>query len=528
MQPIAVVQDAILGTSGSNSLTQLVLSVILEVSGLFRGLGVFDHLFGIRAVRSGEGGSGLRCQSFDRVIVRHVCHHPVYTFYVGKIGLGLEKEIEGESQMLHRRQFLGAGVATATFAYGLPALHGADSTKKYRTALIGSGWFGKNVMFEAIDSGRCEIVALCDVDQNMLKNAQDKVEERTGNRPKGYGDFRDLLDEQKPEIVIVSTPDHWHPLIAIAAAQAGAHVYVEKPVGHTVLEGRAMTRAARAADRKMQVNTHRRASPHNIAARKFIQDGNVGKIGSCRAFVHYSGGAGTPVPDEDPPAYLDWNMYCGPSRLRPYNRLIHPGGFRQFYDFANGQLGDWGIHWMDQILWCMDEQYPSEICSVGGRFIREDSTETPDTQFVQFKFDSFDTVWEHRNYAANHAEKHNVGIYFYGTKGTLHLGWEDGWTFYPQDGGETQHMDPVLHLPDKQNIKELFHNFLESIEGRETLISDIEGGHRSTAMSLLGVLSMKLGRSITWDGEKEICVGDEEATQKLRRTYREPWVYPDV
>ncbi len=426
-----------------------------------------------------------------------------------------------------RRKFLGAGAA-AGLAFAAPAVHGAQKNRKFRTAIIGSGWWGMNILNTAIDAGHSEVVAMCDVDRNILDKAAQSVEQKTGQMPKKYGDFRELLDEQKPEIAIVATPDHWHPLCAIAAVKAGAHVYVEKPISHTIHEGIAMVRAARAADRVVQVGTHRRASPHNISGMKFLRSGKAGKIGMVRAFVHYPGGPGEPVPDSDPPPGLDWDMWCGPAPLRPFNRLIHPRGFRRFLDYANGQLGDWGIHWMDQILWWTEEKWPQSVHSTGGRFIKRDNTDAPDTQVVNFEFDSFTAVWEHRWYAGNEAEKHNIGCYFYGTEGTFHLGWRDGWNFYPSRKSQpVVHEDPQLHQPDDQNIPELWADFLHCIEHGGRPICDIEIGHRSTTMSLLGMLSLRLGRSVRWDGERQVCAGDEQADRLLRRAYRAPWRYPE-
>ncbi len=433
-----------------------------------------------------------------------------------------------------RRRFLGASAATAgSLAFAAPAVHGADKVKKYRTALIGSGWWGKNILNCAIGAGESDIVALCDVDQNMLDRAVEDVEKKTGGTPKKYSDYRELLEREKPEIVIVGTPDHWHALNMIAAVKAGAHVYVEKPICHTIGEGIAMVKAAREADRVVQVGTHRRVSPHNVSAMKFLKDGNAGQIGMVRSFVHYGGGPGEPTPDSDPPPELDWDMWCGPGPLRPFNSRIHPRGFRQFLDYANGQLGDWGIHWMDQILWWTEELWPKSVHSIGARHIRRDNTDAPDTQVVNFEFDSFTAVWEHRYYAGNNAENHNVGCYFYGTGGTFHLGWQDGWTFYPTSKkAPTQHEDPQLHKPDDQNIPELWADFLRCIKTGERSICDIEIGHRSTAMSLLAMLSVKLGRAIRWDSNKQRCIDsagtfDAEANALLAREYRPPWQYPE-
>lgn len=430
---------------------------------------------------------------------------------------------------ISRRSFVKTATA-AGFVAGAPAvLPAASKAKKYRTVLIGTGWWGMNILREAIRSGECETVAMCDVDDNQFEAAAAEVKELSGESPKHYRDFREILEKEKPEIAIVATPDHWHPLVTIAAVNSGAHVYVEKPIGHTIMEGRAMVNAARHNDRVVQVGTHRRVSPHNVAGMKFLKEGGAGKIGMVRAFVHYGGDAGSPTPDSEPPKGLNWDMWCGPAPLVPYNEKMHPKGFRQFLNYANGTLGDWGIHWMDQILWWTEEKFPKRVFSTGGRHIKRDNTTAPDCQIASFEFDSFTATWEHRQFAANNAENHNIGCYFYGTKGTFHMGWLDGWNFYPTNKNhKVLHQEPKLNEPDNQNIRELFADFLHSVKDGSRPACDIEIAHRSTNMSLLGMLSLKSGRSVEWDGEKEVIVGDDEANKLLRRDYRAPWKYPEV
>ncbi len=431
-----------------------------------------------------------------------------------------------------RRRFLTASaLAVAASTLPTPALIGAEKDKKYRVALVGSGWWGMNILNAAIASKTVEPVALVDVDKRQIDSALKKVKESTGLEPKTFVDYREMLEQVKPDIVINATPDHWHALITIDACKSGAHVYVEKPICHTIHEGIAMVKTARETNRKVQVGTHRRASPHNIAAMEFLKSGKLGKIGSVRAFVNYQGGPGKKEPDSPVPEGLDWNMWCGPAPLVPFNKRIHPKGFRNFLDFGNGQLGDWGIHWLDQILWwSQEEQYPKSVASSGGRFIAEDNSDGPDTQHVVYQFDKFDVVWEHRRYAGNPPEKHNIGIYFYGTKGVLHLGWLDGWSYYPSgdmNKEPAEHMDPQLDKPDEQNIAGLWTDFIESIETGRKPMCDIEHGHRSTTLALLGMLSLKLGRGVVWDGVKQTIPNDPEACKLLAREYRAPWVYPE-
>ncbi len=451
---------------------------------------------------------------------------------------------------MHRRAFLRTSGLTAsalsTWNFSVRAQDKAG--KKFRTVLIGCGWWGNNILREAMASGSCEIVALCDVDRRQIEPTLAAVTAATGDQPKIYGDFRELLAEAKPDIAIIGTPDHWHALQTIAALKAGAHVYVEKPIAHTIMEGRAMVNAARASGKVVQVGTHRRISPHNVSGREFIRSGKVGDIASVRCFVHYGGGPEKPLPTVEIPKELDWDMWCGPAPLRPYNGgdprdksqawrgAIHPRGFRSYLDYANGQLGDWGIHWLDQVLWITGQKAPRKVFSTGGREIAgppvftptEQTSDAPDHQVAVFDFPGLTVHWEHRKFAGNNAEKgENVGCYFYGTKGTFHMAWQKGWTFYPvNEKEEPIHEDAKLNEPDGQNIRELFADFLKAIRTGSKPISTIEEIQLSTNCALLGMLSYKLGRSIEWDAAKELCVGDHAANKLLRREYRKGWEFP--
>lgn len=433
-----------------------------------------------------------------------------------------------------RRRFI-ATAATSILAAPY-VLRGADAGRKYRTALVGCGWWGKNILKEAMASGRCAVTSLCDVDAGVLEVAGEQVKDLSAEEPKRFKDYRELLEKDKPEVVIIATPDHWHALTTIAALRAGAHVFVEKPTGHTVNESRAMLKASREAGRVVQVGLHRRIGPHHVSGMKFLKEGNAGKVGMVRLFV--SGGGGgpeRPSPNAEPPDGMDWDMWCGPAPKRPFNSKLHPGGWRQFMDYANGTIGDWGVHWLDQVMWWSGERYPKRVFSVAGRPIkgppvldgREQTTDAPDHQVATFEFEQFTCTWENRAFAGNEAEKHRIGAYFYGTKGMLHIGWRDGWTFYPS----SQNQKPVtekaqLQEPDGHNIKLLWADFIEAIENRRRAVADIELAHRSSVLPLLAHVSSRVGRSITWDGEREEVSGDEQANALLSRPYRQPWVYP--
>jgi len=435
---------------------------------------------------------------------------------------------------MKRREFLRMAAGAGASALAAPYIR-AEKERIYRTALIGSGWWGKNILKEAIASKRCKVVALADVDASVLEIAADRVNDLAGETPKTYADYRELLAKEKPEIVIIATPDHWHALNTIAALKSGAHVFVEKPTGHSVNESRAMLRVAREADRLVQVGLHRRIGPHHVSAMKFLKSGAVGDVGMVRLFAYSGGGKEKPNANEEPPEGLDWNFWCGPAALRPFNKKLHPGGWRAFLDYGNGTLGDWGVHWLDQVLWWSEEKYPRRIFCSGGRAIKGDAvndsrgqtSDAPDHQVATYEFEKFTCIWEHRQFAENGPDKHRIGAYFYGTNGTLHIGWRDGWTFYPAKKSEKMiHEDSQLQEPDGHNLTLLWADFIGAIDEQKKPVSSIEVAHRSSVLPLLGMISWRLGRSIEWDGAREQIVNDVDGNKLLSSNFRAPWVYP--
>lgn len=433
---------------------------------------------------------------------------------------------------IQRRTFL-AGTAAAAAAVSAPAIHAAAKNKQYRTALIGAGWWGMNILREALAAGQTKVVALADVDSDRLEINAEEVNDLSGETPAVYSDYRELFEKEDIEVAIIATPDHWHALNTIAAINAGAHVFIEKPTGHTIGESQAILNASEMSDRVVQVGMHRRIGPHHVSGMKFLKSGGAGEVGMVRMFVHSRGGEEKPTRNSEPPENLDWEMYCGPAPLRPYCGRIHPGGFRNYLGFANGTLGDWGVHWLDQVLWWCDQQSPRSVYSVGGRPIKgeavltekEQTTDAPDHQIATYEFDDFTAHWEHRRFAGKGPEQTSIGCYFFGTNGTFHMGWRDGWTFYPADEKKSIiHEDSQLQEPDGHNIRLLWADFLQAIETGSKPVAGIEIGHQATTLSLLGMLSLKLGRSIQWDGNT--IPDDPDAARLLRRDYRGDWVYP--
>ncbi|MEO1450802.1 MAG: Gfo/Idh/MocA family oxidoreductase, partial [Bacteroidota bacterium] len=360
---------------------------------------------------------------------------------------------------MHRRQFLQTGLAASAFST-LPILPALARTRPYRLALIGTGWWGMNILREAMAYGNVKVVGLVDVDQMHLIQAQTEVQKLKGDKAKIFEDYREMLQKTRPEIVIIGTPDHWHALNAIHALEAGAHVYLEKPISHTLDEGLAILQTARRVGKKVQVGTHRRVSPHNIAAIDFLKAGKAGQVHSVKCFVNYAGNPRLPARPTEVPVSLNWDLWCGPAPVNPFNSQIHPKGWRMFLDYANGHIADWGIHWFDQVLWWTEELHPKKVFSTGGRYLQTDSSDAPDTQYALYEFETFTLQWENKRLAPNANESANVGCYFYGTEGTLHLGWRDGWTFYPRDKKKEPVNYPASLLDSLYKVRPEFGNIL--------------------------------------------------------------------
>ena len=232
---------------------------------------------------------------------------------------------------ISRRRFLQSASACAALA-ALPAL-GADALdlvqrKPRRVGLIGAGWYGKSDLWRLVQVAPVEIVSICDPDQRLLAEAVEMARQRqkSGKKPRAYGDYRQMLAAHDLDIVLVGSPDHWHALHTIAALEAGADVYVQKPISADVLEGEAMLAAARRHRRVVQVGTQRKSTPHLIEAKRQIVDaGLLGRIGHVDMCCYFPMRANGNPPVEPVPDFFDYEMWTGPAPLRPYDGLPHIG-----------------------------------------------------------------------------------------------------------------------------------------------------------------------------------------------------------
>lgn len=450
---------------------------------------------------------------------------------------------------MDRRRFLTRTGAGLTLSAGLtmPLAHGLFAGSRQKTArvgLIGCGWYGKCDLFRLLQVAPVEVVGLCDVDSRMLAEAAELVSQRQISRktPRTWGDFREMLDQQEFDILLIDTPDHWHALPTIAAVHKGIDVWVQKPTGVDVIESQSMLNAARRTGRVVQVGMQRRSTPHLIEAKDRVVDaGLLGDIGMVEVYCYYHMRAQKNPPVTAPPAHFDYDMWTGPAPLRPYTELVHPRSWRAFMEYSNGIIGDMCVHMYDMVRWMLKLGWPSHISSTGGILVQTDSiANTPDTQTATFQHPDFPVVWQHRSWGDPPDSEYPWGATIYGDRGTLKLS-VNKYDFIPRGKGERLHGDAVFEYdkyPEDETEKDLerhvasairghMRNFLACIESREKPVSDIEQGHISSASCMLANLSLQLQRSLQWDPATHTVVGDKEATEQLRRAYRAPWIHPE-
>lgn len=244
---------------------------------------------------------------------------------------------------MQRRTFIkktAVGTAGITMPFYLDSF---AKGRRLKIGLIGAGWFGSWLCEAALNTGKAEILAVCDVDSERLHGSADKLEQLQGGRPRTFGDYRDMLDMNELEAVLIATPTHWHALQFIAACKKGLDIYCEKPLSYDIMEGVAMIRAAEKAGNIVQIGFQRRQCEAYKYARQYIEEGKAGNINQVVAQIHFSANPEDPT-IQDPPESLDWDLWCGPAPKLPYSRGAHMT-WRWKKEYGNGHLVDWGIFW---------------------------------------------------------------------------------------------------------------------------------------------------------------------------------------
>ena len=426
-----------------------------------------------------------------------------------------------------RRYFLSTS-AKVIAASGIVLSRSARSAavsanSKVRVGLIGCGRMGRGDLNAFFLNPEVECPIVCDIDDAHIAEAAKLVQDKRGNTPDSVKDFRHVVDRNDVDVVLVATPDHWHALPTVYACQAGKDVYVEKPLGKTIAEGRAMREAARRHKRVVQMGTQWRSGQHYQDAVAFVQSGQLGKIRMVRAWAYldWVGGIGRPA-DCDPPPGVDYDMWLGPAPKRPFNPNRFHFNFRWFWDYAGGLMTDWGVHLLNVCLWAMGTETPRTVYSSGGKRIVDDNTETPDTQITVYDFPSYTLIFEHQILGGVGIGGRPHGMSFSGSEGTLTIdaqGWE------------------VVREPEKTLVpfkKEAagdgrpahVRNFLDSVVSRGQPIENLDLGHFVSTVAHLGNIAFRTGRQVTWDPAHERVEGDKEANRLAAATYRKPWTLP--
>ena len=412
--------------------------------------------------------------------------------------------------MSSRRKFLANSSMLALGGFALQSFNtknfsgiitsAADQINIGVIGIKGMGW--ANTM-SILKIAGVNLVALCDVDQSVL---DDRMKELKGKnidtgKIKTYKDYRGLLDNKDVDAVIIGTPDHWHALIMIDAVRAGKDVYVEKPVGNSIEECRAMVAAQEKYNKVVQAGQWQRSQQHFRDAIALVHSGQLGNIRTVKVNCYQGWMKPAPVvADSAPPPGVDYKMWLGPAKTRPFNSSRFHFNFRWFWDYAGGLMTDWGVHLMDYAIFGMNAPVPKTVSALGGRFAYPDLyQETPDTLTALYEFDGFNIVWDHAmgidngNYGKDHS------IAFIGNNGTLELD-RGGWQVIEEKRSEKKVSVP-RKTPTDNGLDKHMENFVAVIRSRKLgdLNCSIQTGAHIATVCQMGNIAFRSQEKVTWN-----------------------------
>ncbi len=430
--------------------------------------------------------------------------------------------------MLDRREFTAASLA-ATALTGLASSEKSANARapgpndKVRLGFIGVGNRGSQLLDSFAKHADADVAVLCDAYEPYLERGKTQFP-----KAETSGDFRIVLERRDLDAVVIATPDHWHAIQTIAACRAGKDVYVEKPLSIAIREGRRMVEVAREEKRIVQVGTHRRSAGLYAKLAEFVAAGNMGKVTVSRAYriSNMSPGGIGHAAASDPPPGLNWDMWLGPRPSRPFQATIAPYKFR-WWDLYSSQMANWGVHYLDAIRWITGEVAPASVCAMGGTFAVDDDRTVPDTMEAVFEFAS-GRLAVFGQYEASGAPAMLRGeLELRGTLGTAFVDYSRV-EIVPDAGGQFQDRQPrmkpqTLAVDEGDWTDQHTRNFLDCVKSRQRPNADVEEGHRSTTMSLLGNMSLALKQRLEWDAERELVTNCPAANDMLDYEYRRPW-----
>ncbi len=422
-----------------------------------------------------------------------------------------------------RRAFLATAGRGVVAGLALPALSvtaQTSATGRVRHAIIGTGNQGKRHAQAFSTFPDCEIVALCDVDPNRRQLVAGKLP--NPDRIALVEDFRRVLDDKSIDSVSIATPDHWHTPVALAAIQAGKHVYVEKPCAHNINEARFLAKAAAASGRCVQQGTQGRSSESIKQAVALLRDGVIGKVRLAKAINHQLREPIGREPEASPPEGVNYDLWLGPAPLHPFTKNRWHYNWHWFWDYGCGDIANDGIHQVDQARWGLGVGLPNAVSASGGQLFYDDDHQTPDTQVITFEYDHCYLMYEMRLWTDYPMEGHDNGVVFYGDKGKLEIG-RGGCDVFLK-GEEKRHIGPYA------NIEDHFRNFLDCVKAGNPagLNGGIGEGAVSTTLCHLGNIATRVNRKLRIDPEKGECMDDGEANRLFTREYRQGYELPQI
>ncbi len=425
-----------------------------------------------------------------------------------------------------RRQFLNrsAVLAGAGFAIGGTRSSGRviGSNDTIRVAVAGLNGRGGSHVDEYSKMPGVTITYLVDPDTRTFDKRIHQIEARGGRAPSTTQDIRRVLEDKNVDVVSIATPNHWHALMTIWAAQAGKDVYVEKPCSHNIHEGRIAVETARRYQRIIQHGTQGRSSHDWALAVAAVQSGKLGKLLVSRALCYKPRDSIGFKPNAKPPAQVDFNVWLGPASQQAYHANLVHYNWHWFWDFGNGDIGNQGVHQMDIARWLIPDgkgqsaSYPKTVLSLGGRFGYRDQGQTANTQISIMDFGDTQLIFEVRGLKtdAYHGEK--VGNIAHLEEGTI----IDG-KFYRNGSRQGEPLSKLGINPESQPGpgKGHFGNFIEAVRSRKTenLNADILQGHYSAALCHLANISYRLGTEVPFNQPAKAFGDNKEAAESLSR-----------
>lgn len=422
---------------------------------------------------------------------------------------------------------LTAGLPASTFTRGLAP------SDRINVALIGCRSMGFGVLNHAMTFEDVNCVALCDVDEQYLNQRSQELATNYNSKPKLYKDFRKLLENKDIDAVIIGTPDHWHCLMMVIAAQAGKDVYVEKPMANTIAECNIMVDAAKKYNRVVQVGQQQRSSPIFMKAMDLVKGGNIGKLRKVNIWANFNYGAGPAiVPDSAVPAGVDYDMWLGPAPARPFNKNRFHGSWRHFWDYGGGLVSDWGVHLIDMALWAKDiTGGPKEtITYAANTFSEPRARETFDTMNVTYPKSDFVIGYDVNGGVQRGPWNQPYGLAFIGEKGTLVVN-RNYLEVFPEwdDTAKVNRTEPFKMDQADDTHKQHVRNFLDCVKSRKATACPPEIG-RATALHLhIANISARVKQPhLIWNDQKNEFENSKEANALITPEYRKPWTLPKI